>query len=359
MDKNNIFSIITVSYNQGKFIEETIKSVIFQEGDFFIEYLIVDGGSTDGTIEILKRYKRMIENKEIEIRCRGIDFKYISEKDEGPTNALNKGLRMIGGEIVGIINSDDKYYNDALKRVWTTFQKNKEVDIVYGDVELIDEEGNFIGFRKGKRKLELKDFYFENAIVQPEAFIRKRVFERVGLFDEDFGFTNDYEFWIRCMKNKINFKYIPYTCAIFRKRKDARSSSLNPLIFIDTLRVQLKHFNHLKNFFLRNLGVYSAMHSYWRGEDFETGFERIFNLLPDGIILDRKKIKRAKSYGYLKFAIYKIFENRKESIKSYLKSLKNNPFIFFSRDNLIFVLRLITRKKEVYFKLKKIFLRKN
>jgi glycosyltransferase involved in cell wall biosynthesis len=351
----NVFSVITVSYNQGKYIEETIKSVISQKGNFSLEYLIIDGASTDNTLEILERYKNLIDDRKIEVNCEGINFKYISEKDDGPTNALNKGLKMINGEVIGIINSDDIYPENALEKVWEEFNKNKEIEIVYGDVEFIDEEGNFIYLRKGIPNLTEKNFIYENPVIQPEVFIRKKVIEKVGIFDENFKFANDYEFWLRCIKNKIKFKYIPYTLAIFRKRKDARSASSNLFIFIETLKVQKKYFGKTKQL-LKNIGIYSAMFAYGTNNLFETAFNILKKeLLHNENFLTEQEINKAKSYGYLKFSIYKIFENRKEGIKSYIKSIKGNPFLFFTKNNFVFLSRLVLYKKGIYFKVKNFF----
>lgn len=347
------FSIITVSYNHGKFIEETIKSVIFQEGKFFIEYLIVDGGSTDNTLEILQNYKNLIENGKINIKCLGIDFKFISEKDEGPTNALNKGLKLIKGKVVGIINADDIYLKDIFKIVWETFEKDEKIDILYGDVIFIDEEGNYLYFKKNKKYLKLEDFYSENPLIQPEVFLKRKLFGKLGMFDENFKFANDYDFWIRCIKNNINLKHIPYPLVYFRKRKDARSYSSNPLIFVDTLKVQYKHFG-LTNFFLKNFGIYSAMFSYEIKESFDYGFEKILNILSKEIPLNLSKIeiKKIKSFGYLKYSIYKIYEDKKQSIKNYLKAIVNNPLILFTKNNLIFLIRVFLMRKKVYYNVK-------
>ncbi|MCM8809960.1 MAG: glycosyltransferase [Candidatus Omnitrophica bacterium] len=353
IDYKKTISILTVSYNQGEFIEQTIKSVIFQDGDFFIEYLIVDGGSTDNTLEILKKYKNLIENKKIKINCLGIDFKFISEKDEGPTNALNKGLRVLKGNIIGILNSDDIYAEGSFKKVIKAFQLNPKTEIVYGDVIFIDERGNYIYLKKGKKILKLKDFFQENPIIQPETFIKKTVFEKIGFFDENFKFANDYDFWIRCIKNNINFKYIHYPLVYFRKRKGARSSSSNPLIFVDTLKVQFKHFG-ITDFFLKNLGIYSSMFSNELGKDFDYGFEEILKLLFKEIRLNLNKnmIKKAKSFGYLKYAIYKIYEDKKYGMKSYFKSIINYPQILFTKNNLIFLVRIFLMKGKIYYGLK-------
>lgn len=354
MEINNIFSVITISYNQGKFIEETIKSVIFQEGDFFLEYLIVDGGSTDNTLKILKKYKDLIENKKITIKCKGIDFKYISEKDKGPTNALNKGLKLIKGKIIGILNSDDLYPENTLKTVWEEFKINKNIEIVYGDVEFIDEQGKKVGIKKGKENLKLKDFIYENQVIQPETFLKRSVIEKVGIFDENFKYVNDYEFWLRCLKNNINFKYIPYTLTIFRRRKSARSSGINPEIFAETLSLQLKYFGFGK-WIIYNLGEFSLIHSQKTDKNYKNCFIEIKNLFnnknPDFEIYGNRE-RKAMAFGYLKNAIYKISQNKKESLKIYFIAIKTSPLIFFTKKSLTFIIRNLLIKESFYFSLK-------
>jgi len=346
----NVFSVITVSYNHGKYIEETIKSVISQKGNFFLEYLIIDGGSTDNTVEILERYKNLINDRKIEINCKGINFKYISEKDDGPTDALNKGLKMINGEVIGIINSDDLYPENALEKVWEEFKMNKEIEIIYGDIKFIDEEGNFIYLRKGIPNLTEKNFVCENAIIQPEAFIRRSVIEKVGIFDENFKFANDYEFWLRCLKNKIKFKYIPYTLAIFRKRKDARSASPNS--FIETLKIQKKYFGCNERL-LKKFGDYSAWFTYNSKSSFEATFDILQQkFLIDQNFLNNQEIKKTKAYGYLKFSIYAIFVNKKDGIRNYIKALITSPLLFFTKDSLTFIFRLFFLRKRLYFSIK-------
>ena len=352
----NVFSVITVSYNQGKYIEETIKSVISQKGNFFLEYLIIDGGSTDNTLEILEKYKNLIDDRKIEVNCEGINFKYISEKDDGPTNALNKGLKMINGEVIGIINSDDIYPENALEKVWEEFNKNKEIEIVYGDVEFIDEEGNFIYLRKGIPNLTEKNFIYENPVIQPEVFIRKKVIEKVGIFDENFKFVNDYEFWLRCIKNNIKFKYIPYTLAIFRKRKDARSAISNISIIIETLKVQLKYFGKTK-IFIRNLGIYSAMHTYGTGKSFEVSFDVLRKNLFNNGELSKREMKKAKAIGYIKLAIYKLFENKKVGLKNYLIGIFLHPASLSTKESITFIFRFLLFKSEIYFRVKKFFIK--
>lgn len=133
-------SIITPSYNQGEFIEETINSVISQTYEN-IEYLIIDGASTDSTLKVIAKYSSSIS-------------KVISEKDAGQSDAINKGIRLATGDLITWLNSDDLLEPQAIEQAVSTFIEYPEIDFVYGDVKLIDEDSNQIGLLKGDR-LEL------------------------------------------------------------------------------------------------------------------------------------------------------------------------------------------------------------
>src|SRR5574340_1418719 len=109
-----VITVVTPSFNQGRFIDETIRSVISQEGDFYLEYLIMDGGSTDETVDIIKKYDRLIKEGKWPVKCRGIEYRWVSEKDNGQADAVNKGFKIARGEILGWLNSDDTYLPGAL-----------------------------------------------------------------------------------------------------------------------------------------------------------------------------------------------------------------------------------------------------
>ncbi len=167
-----LISIITVCYNSEKTIEETIKSVLHQTYDN-IEYIIVDGSSKDDTLKIIEKYESSIDL-------------WVSENDSGIFNAINKGLKMTSGDIIGILNSDDTYTNDALTLVKKYFENFERVDFVFGSVI---KDRLFSGFKKEKIKWKFNIFPAHSS----GFFISKDAQLKVGLYDEKFGLHADYD----------------------------------------------------------------------------------------------------------------------------------------------------------------------
>jgi glycosyltransferase involved in cell wall biosynthesis len=198
-------SIITPSYNQGKYIERTIQSVLTQ-GVAGLEYLVIDGGSTDDTVEILQRHGARVE--------------WVSEKDRGHADAINKGIVRSTGRIVGWLNSDDVYYPGALATVLEYFDTHPEIDVVYGDAHHIDEHDAVI------ENYPTEPWNWERLletcfISQPAAFFRRSVVDRHGLIDQQAAPSIDYEFWVRLGKNGVRFKYFPRLLAATRLHNEA------------------------------------------------------------------------------------------------------------------------------------------
>lgn len=177
-------SIVTPSLNQGKFIEETIRSVLLQ-GYPDLEYIIIDGGSTDETVEIIRKYEKWLAY-------------WVSESDSGQSSAINKGFDRSKGEIVAWINSDDMYLAGCFEKVAEFFSKNVQFHMVYGACCLIDEKSGFLGKPDLPIHFDLKRLIeHEDYIPQPSVFFRKRVLKEVGGVIETLQYSMDYEFWIR------------------------------------------------------------------------------------------------------------------------------------------------------------------
>ena len=198
-------TVVTPSFNQGKFIEETIKSVISQEGDFTLEYIIMDGGSTDETVDVIKKYERLLEKGEYPVKCRGVKLIWRSEKDRGQTHAVNKGFKLATGEILGWVNSDDTYMPGAISKALEYFEKHEDVMMVYGEGYFVDKQGEIIE-RYYTEPFNLKRLREICFICQPTVFLRKDVLKLAGYLDEKLDFCMDYEYWLRiAQKNEVGF----------------------------------------------------------------------------------------------------------------------------------------------------------
>lgn len=189
-------SIITVTYNSSKTLKDTLESVLKQTYKNY-EHIIVDGLSKDNTMEIVKEYEDKYDGK----------LKYISEKDTGLYDAMNKGIKMATGDIVGILNSDDIYANEkVLEKIAATFNK-EQCDGTYADLIFMDEET----MSKPQRIWKSPKGKLENGWhpAHPTLYLKKEVYDKIGLFNLEYRIVADYDFMIRMMKNKdIKLKYI-------------------------------------------------------------------------------------------------------------------------------------------------------
>ncbi len=190
------FSVIIPSYNQGPFIEQTIQSVLNQAGDFHIEFAVIDGGSSDGTVATLTKYKTVVKSDASAIDCEGIDFSWISEKDNGQADAVNKGIAGTSGEIIAWINSDDIYYPGAFEYVRRIFQENPDVDVVYGLCNHIDEHDGVIELYPTE-PWNYDRLFDKCYICQPGNFFRRKLIDEYGPLDPSLRYCMDYELWLR------------------------------------------------------------------------------------------------------------------------------------------------------------------
>lgn len=220
-----LVSVITPSYNQGRFIRATIESVLSQDYPR-IEYIVMDGGSRDETVAVLKEY--------------GNRLRWVSEPDGGQTNAINKGLGMATGEIVAYLNSDDLYLPGTVSRVVEAFARNPPVDIVYGDFHAIDERGVVMDRIKTIPFDHQILLYDANFICQPASFYRARLIDEIGSFDEALHFLMDYEFFLRAAKRRAKFRMLPHYLAAIRYHGQCKTLSDGVYPWIEERRL-LKH----------------------------------------------------------------------------------------------------------------------
>ena len=242
MSQSITLSIITPSYNQGEFLAETIESVLGQKGDFCIDYIIVDGGSTDNSVDIIRRYDVLLQQGEWPVRCQGITFRWLSEKDTGQTDALIKGFRMAKCEIFAWLNSDDTYLPGTLQTAADFFQKNPENGLLYGDAHYCDTAGAIIG-RYRTEDFDFNKLAWFNFICQPSTFFRRDVFEIVGGLDESLHFAMDYDLWVRIGK-RFPCRYLPRFLATYRLHESSKTVRDETLYqnSEEGLRVAMKYF---------------------------------------------------------------------------------------------------------------------
>jgi glycosyltransferase involved in cell wall biosynthesis len=188
-----LVSIVTPSYNQAGFLEQTILSVLGQDYPR-LEYLLVDGASTDGSLEIIHKYADRLDW-------------WVSEPDQGQSEAINKGLQRAKGEFVAWLNSDDIYLPGAISKMAAAFAKNPSAGLVFGDVLAIDADGHTTN-RLRYGDWSLVDLMRFRVIGQPSIFMRRSVLEQTGVLDPSYHYLLDHQLWLR-MAQKAGICYLP------------------------------------------------------------------------------------------------------------------------------------------------------
>lgn len=209
---NPLITIITPSYNLGKYIDKAVESVLDQDYKNF-EYLVIDGGSTDNTLEILKKYSNIPEYKN--------KFSWISENDKGQTNAINKGLKMARGQWFAWLNADDYYEKNALTTVAETIKSNPEAAVIYGNCKT---HGKKVMDNIPPATISFRTLINGNVIFGPSSFFNKKFLLEEGGFDEELDLWMDYDMYMRLSK-KHKFVYINELLAHFVERDNQKSHS--------------------------------------------------------------------------------------------------------------------------------------
>lgn len=237
-------SIITTNYNTDKYLEQTIQSVLNQKGDFELEYIITDGGSTDNSLDIIKKYKDRL--------------KYISEKDKGQSDGINKGLKMATGDIVAFLNADDVYTDGALDKVVTYFKENPDCMWLTGYCKIIDENGKqikkYITEYKNRRlrKFTFEQLLIENCISQPATFWRRKLHDEVGYIDESLHYSMDQDLWAR-FASKYKLHLIKDYLAEFRFTPDTKTGSSIEKTLKESRQIAQRYTNSKLVLFLQNI----------------------------------------------------------------------------------------------------------
>ena len=225
-----LVTVVTPSFNQGRFVRATIESVLKQDYPR-IEYLIMDGGSTDETVSILREYSDRI--------------RWVSEPDRGQADAINKGWRRAAGSIVAYLNSDDVYLPGAITHAVTALEAHPEAAAVYGEGYHVDEAGAILEpyptepFDADR----LREVCF---ICQPTVFLRRDAVERAGYLDESLRYCMDYDLWIRLARAGKTFRHTPHHLANTRLHADTKTLGQRGQAHAEILRVVHRHFGRVE-----------------------------------------------------------------------------------------------------------------
>ena len=245
-----LVSIITPSFNQSRYLEATIQSVFAQDYPR-IEYILVDGGSTDGSVDIIKKYATLESDglpSDFQKQASGIQNRkiawWVSEKDRGQTEAINKGFARATGDILAWINSDDTYEPGAISAAVNYLQAHPEAGMVYADCNYINEDGHVIGkFPAAQTDLpRLRTGYVH--IPQQTMFFRADLWKKLGPLDPSFYFAMDYDLWTRIAQH-AELKYLPgQTWANFRIHTSGKTIAADDRCWPEMLRVHYRDGGH-------------------------------------------------------------------------------------------------------------------
>ncbi len=274
-----IITIVTPSYNQESFVEETIQSVLLQRGEFYIDYIVMDGQSTDQSVEIIKKYERLLkenckvieknglkyymkEKKDFEWNhCLGISYRWRSETDNGQVDALKKGFGMARGDIYCWLNSDDIYVDpDVLQNVCSYFDREPDLELLLGDGPFISKTGETIRLHHVEN-IDLKELlYLDYHILQPSTFFHKDIYDET-LLDEQFTCAFDANFFIAVLYRGVNYKKVTGQFAAFRLYKEIKTLKLTKTRCKEQIKIAGKYSEN--RFFLTLSTIYRRIQAIY------------------------------------------------------------------------------------------------
>lgn len=283
-------SIVTPSYNQGEFLEETIRSVLLQSYPN-LEYIIIDGGSTDNSVEIIKKYQNYLSY-------------WVSEPDKGPADAINKGWQKTRGEIIAYLNSDDAYLPGTLAAVAEAFQQNPEAKAICGNELVIDRDG-FVIRKSNIEKVEHSSLLKLNLIPQPATFIKSSILKSLGGMNLEVRYIFDFELWLRITRTD-SMKCIPNFLAVTRWHEQTITQTQRPAIGSEAVRIITKETNNFADYLTQAEKKYILF---------------IYNRLAMDLYLEGKKLFKSLQYAARMFSIYPSFGLSFELLNKYTNYL--------------------------------------
>ncbi len=254
-------SVVTPSFNQGQFIEETVRSVLLQAYPN-LEYIVIDGGSTDASVEIIRKYEPWISY-------------WVSEKDCGQSHAINKGFKRATGDIIAWVNSDDLYLPGALAAVADFFRNNPHVSVVYGETLIVDGQSNTLwsygrGTPDGYVGLDdwVTFWWRECPAAQQGIFFRRELLNKVGYFDERMHYCFDYDYWLRIAESE-KFYYLPKVLAKFRIHSASKTSNYKSGFIKEGLASSKRYWGSKRSlkYWRYLLSSWVSLYSVWDASD--------------------------------------------------------------------------------------------
>ncbi|MDH3690578.1 MAG: glycosyltransferase [Gammaproteobacteria bacterium] len=261
------FSVVVPCLNHAPFIVETLDSLLNQ-GYPNLEILVVDGGSTDGTIEILRRY--------------GDRVRWISEEDHGQSDALAKGFAMTNKEWLTWLNSDDKHEKKVLERVHNVISSNPSADVMVGQGHYIDMEGNYLKpyptIRVGPDTDVENELFERGYVAQPSVFFKRTAYESVGGVDRTLQFAMDYDLWVRLARNGCNFVGVKKNLSGNRWYETTKTASQALPLLAEVVRVQTREYGRVSPYFTQAISdhLYHVLHSRHHGDQHHILYRTIY-----------------------------------------------------------------------------------
>lgn len=211
------FSIVTPNYNYGRFLKKALESVLAQAdapGAPEIEHIVIDGGSTDDSVQILERWDSFVRGTAAAKESR-YSFRYISEPDQGQTDAINKGLHRATGDVVAWLNADEWYEPGALSKMALAFERRPKSDLIYGEVRFVRPDGSAIRVKRDHRFSGFVLLWYGCYISSAATFWRRSVLGAGDYLDASYKVTMDFEYWVRLWRRGYRFSFLPATLASF------------------------------------------------------------------------------------------------------------------------------------------------